>query len=162
MEQKFLACGVDPELQTIDFAALVDDMAKSVGSDRLAYLLSVPVSWRVLSSRLVVTPWVRLDTRWAPDPMTAVMFVRKMLQHGACLAMSWQQVACNQPGWVPGSSHHPGRAASDFLFRESPLSSANRHRQLLCLQVLSRGREQRARQQGRWDARGCCGLCVSL
>ncbi len=153
MEQKFLAAGANVNLGTLDFMACMDVMAKCVGNDRLAYLLSVPVTWRPPGSWTVVTPWVRLDTLWTLDPTTAEMFARKMLQHGACLAMSWQEGACSQPGWVPGSPHHPGRAASDFVHRDSPLSSAVCRRQLVCRQVLTSGIEERARQQRRWDAR---------
>jgi hypothetical protein len=153
VEQKFLAAGANVNLGTLDFMACMDVMATWVGKDRLAYLLSVPVTWRPPGSWTVVTPWVRLDTLWTLDPTTAVMFARKMLQHGACLAMSWQEGACSQPGWVPGSSRHPGRAASNFVHRDSPLSSAVSRQQLACREVLRSGIEQRARQQRRWDAR---------
>jgi hypothetical protein len=85
LEQKFLAAGADMSVETVEYMQCMDDMARHVGSDRLGYLLSVPVRWPAAVSSWVVTPWIRLQTPWTPDAATAVLLVQKMLQHRACL-----------------------------------------------------------------------------
>ena len=59
--------------------ARMDDVETAMGADRLRYLLSVPIRWP------------RFETWYCtPEDGTAVTFARKMLQHGACLAVACQ------------------------------------------------------------------------
>lgn len=152
-EQDFLAAGVQYSLSTMDFVARMDNMYTRVGRDRLAYLLSVPVQWE--GSRpptgWVLTPWIRLCSSWTPESDTAVEFVRKMLQHGACLAVACLEGEFDQPGWKRGSSRHPGRRASDCVSRTNPLAEAVRDPD--CMAAVMEGIAQRVRLALRWNGR---------
>jgi len=156
-EQDFLIVAGDFHVNTVDFMARMDDVDKAMGADRLRYLLSVPIRGGPMES-MARTAWIRLDSYWTPDYGTAVTFARKMLQHGACLAVACFQVLTStsedkQPCWTAGSLHYPGRLWTR-AWSCSPLAqAAKRPAALACCALVREGILRRKAQERRWYGR---------
>ena len=134
--------------------AHMDEVARGISADRVQLLLSVPIRWPRFET-WAHTAWIRLDSYWTPEDGTAVLFARKMLQYGACLAVACQQGYNAQPGWTPGSVDHPGRLSSTcYAYRNSPLrTAAERPASLDCYAWVYDGMVRRKGQERRWYGR---------
>lgn len=156
-EQDFLLAAGDFYVNTVDFMARMDDVERTMGADRLRYLLSVPSRGGPMEC-MARTAWIRLDKYWTPDEGTAVMFARKMLQHGACLAVACFQVLTSlsedkQPCWTAGSLHYSGRLWTR-AWSCSPLARAlKRLAPQACCALVREGIIRRKAQGRRWYGR---------